>query len=106
MRLIGIGMKIHVDGDARAQLREQFDAVMEELLFLEARDKIIMDPAVSVDLAAGDMEIEVAVHAETAEEGERIARREIERALEDAGKQSSHMHYVNSGNHSELLEPA
>lgn len=56
MKLIGIGMTLHVDGDARDFLREQFDAVMEELLFLEARDKIIMDPAVSVDLAAGDME--------------------------------------------------
>ncbi|MFC9441530.1 MULTISPECIES: hypothetical protein [unclassified Brevibacterium] len=106
MKLIGIGMTLHVDGDARDFLREQFDAVMEELLFLEARDKIIMDPAVSVDLAAGDMEIEVAVEAETAEEGEQKARREIAKALEEAGKQENRLPYVNSGNRSELLELA
>lgn len=80
-----LGVKFYVRNLDRPNLERLFHQIGAELASVEDAQVGLLDNAVSIDLGAGSLEIDVTTEADTPEQAETIAKAAILYALEETG---------------------
>ena len=73
------------DSTDRDLMEGQCDRLMEHLLRVEARDGLVRDPSIGLDMSSRTVEVELVVTAETMLEAHQLASAAVDGAFKEDG---------------------